>query len=174
MTRSSPTAFVHPRFSRRMAIQAGAIGLLGLGTNHLQALRADAATTAGGKSPRSKSCIFIFLSGGLAQHESFDLKPDAPAGVRGEFNPIATKTPGIQISEHLPMLAARSDRWALCRSLTHPSNDHSASHLMMLSGRSMVPPGFNPSAPLRTDWPAIVSVAGDALRRRSGTQLSTQ
>ncbi len=54
--------------------------------------------------------IYIFLSGGLAQHDSFDMKPDAPDGIRGEFNPIATRTPGIQICEHLPLLAERSDR----------------------------------------------------------------
>ncbi|SVC83112.1 uncharacterized protein METZ01_LOCUS335966, partial [marine metagenome] len=74
---------------------------------------------------RAKSVIYVFLSGGLAQHESFDLKPNAPSNIRGEFNPIRTKTPGIQICEHLPMLAQRSDKWALVRSLTHPHNEHS-------------------------------------------------
>jgi hypothetical protein len=65
------------------------------------------------------------------------------------------------------MLAQRSDRWALVRSLTHPSNDHSAGHQIMLSGRSQIPPGFNPSAPKPTDWPAIVSVAGAVTRSRN-------
>ena len=78
----------HPHVSRRHAIQAGAVGLLGLGMNHLEPLR------AAGTAPRGKarSCIYIFLSGGLAQHESFDLKPGAPEGVRGEFRPAATST----------------------------------------------------------------------------------
>ena len=70
------------------------------------------------------SVIFIFLTGGLSQQDSFDLKPDAPDAVRGEFRPIDTKTPGIQICEHLPMLAARSDRYALVRSVETNSSDH--------------------------------------------------
>jgi len=89
--------------------------------------------------------IYIFLSGGLAQHDSFDMKPAAPAEIRGEFKPIDTSTPGLQICEHLPLLAQRSHLWALCRSLTHPSNDHSAGHHIMLTGRTPLPPGFNPS-----------------------------
>src|ERR1044072_318378 len=93
-------ALSHPLVSRRTAIQAGAVGLLGLGMNHLELLRA--ASRAGGKA---RSCIYIFLSGGLAQHESFDLKPDAPAEIRGEFRPIATATPGLHICENLPGLA---------------------------------------------------------------------
>src|SRR5262245_28923736 len=118
-----PHSFGHPKFTRRAALQAGAIGLLGLGTNHLAALQAMAGPQ---KAARAKTCIYIFLSGGLAQQDSFDLKPNAPAGIRGEFKPIATATPGIQICEHLPMLAQRSRHWSLVRSLTHPSNDHSA------------------------------------------------
>ena len=72
--------------SRRTAVQAGTIGLLGLGMNHLDWLRAEGV--AGRGRERAKSVIYIFLSGGLAQHESFDMKPDAPSGIRGEFKPI--------------------------------------------------------------------------------------
>jgi hypothetical protein len=156
----------HPVFSRRTAIQAGTVGLLGLGMNHLEALRH--ATAAGGKAPASKAraCIYIFLSGGLSQHESFDLKPDAPAEIRGEFNPIATASPGVEICEHLPMLAQRSRHWALVRSLTHPTNSHTIGHFYMLTGRSTTPPGFKGDRkPRPTDWPSIASVAGDATRR---------
>jgi hypothetical protein len=160
-----PQAFIHPRFTRRSALQAGAIGLLGLGTNHLAALRATGGPAA--KTARAKTCIYIFLSGGLAQQDSFDLKPNAPAEIRGEFKPIATATPGIQICEHLPMLAQRSRHWSLVRSLTHPSNDHSAGHQIMLSGRSDLPSGFNPSQPRPNDWPAIASVVGDQTRPRN-------
>src|SRR5687768_7173258 len=101
-----------PGLSRRAAIRAGAIGLLGLGMNHLPALRALAAPAAGAPpAPKAKSVIYIFLSGGLAQHESFDMKPDAPAEARGEFKPIKTRTVGIEICEHLPLLAGSSDKW---------------------------------------------------------------
>ena len=149
----------HPRFRRRTALRAGAIGLLGLGMNHVDSLRAMAGSHAP-VPPKAKSVIYIFLSGGLSQLESFDLKPGAPAEIRGEFRPIATKTPGIEICEHLPKLAKRSQLWAIVRSLTHGSNDHSAGHHIMLTGRSDLPPGFDSNAPGPTDWPSIAAVAG--------------
>lgn len=163
----SSTPYQHPVFTRRTAIQAGAVGLLGLGMNHVAALREASATTSTGARSKPRTVIYIFLSGGLSQLDSFDLKPDAPDAIRGLFKPIATRTPGIQICEHLPMLAARSERWAVVRSLTHPTNDHSAGHLLMLTGRSELPPGFDASAPRPTDWPSIASVAGDATRPRN-------
>jgi hypothetical protein len=152
----------HPgnRLTRRCAIQAGAVGLLGLGFNHLAALKALAAPAANGPPARARSVIYIFLSGGLAQHESFDLKPDAPEEIRGEFRPIPTRTAGIEICEHLPELAKRSARWALVRSLTHPSNDHSAGHHIMLTGRTELPAGFDPNKPKSSDWPGIAALAG--------------
>lgn len=151
----------HPReFSRRTAIQAGSIGLLGLGSNHLAALRtANAGEASEPLAPVAQKCIFIFLSGGLAQHDSFDMKPQAADQIRGEFYPIATRTPGIEICEHLPMLAQRSNMWSLCRSLTHSSNEHSAGHHIMLTGRSDLPPGFSPNAPTANDHPSIASIA---------------
>jgi hypothetical protein len=151
----------HPAIDRRTLLQAGSIGLLGLGMNHLEPLRQAAAGPLA--SPSARSVIYIFLSGGLSQHDSFDTKPDAPDNIRGEFRPIDTSTPGIQICEHLPRLAQRSHLWALCRSLTHGSNDHSAGHHIMLTGRSDLPRGFNPSAPQPGDWPSIASVAGGVL-----------
>lgn len=158
--------FAHPSLPRRTAIQAGAVGLLGLGTNHLTALR-----EAAGASPVSpathKSVIYIFLSGGLGQHDSFDMKPFAPDNIRGEFQPIATRTPGIEICEHLPKLAARSHLWSLVRSLTHPSNDHSLGHHIMLTGRSIAPPTFNSNKPMPGDWPSIAAIAGDLTPRRN-------
>jgi hypothetical protein len=162
---NAPLRMEHPQISRRTAVQAGAIGLLGLGMNHVQALRAVSEPVQ--REARAKSVIYIFLSGGLAQHDSFDMKPDAPDTIRGEFAPIATRTTGIQICEHLPMLAARSHLWALCRSLAHSSNEHSAGHHIMLTGRSELPPGFNPSLPQSTDWPSIAAVAGAATRQRN-------
>jgi hypothetical protein len=151
----------HPTFSRRFALQAGAVGLLGLGLEHLTALRSLGAPNDPSPSfGRARSVVYIFLSGGLAQHESFDLKPETPEDVRGEFRPIETATPGISICEHLPMLARRSADWSLVRSLTHSSNDHSAGHHIMLTGRSELPVGFDPNRPRPGDWPSIASVVG--------------
>ena len=154
-------AMHHPRMTRRNAIQAGAIGLLGLGMNHVEQLRAEPGNLA---QDTNRSVIFIFLSGGLGQHDSFDLKPDAPAEIRGEFEPISTKTPGLQICEHLPQLARRSEKWALVRSLTHPYNEHSEGHMAMLTGRTPLPPGFSPAAPKATDHPSISAIVGDTTR----------
>lgn len=160
---------VHPLgvpVSRRAAVQAGAIGLLGLGMNHLAPLLAAAPAPAR-REPRAKSVIYIFLSGGLAQHESFDLKPDAPQEIRGEFNPIKTRTPGLQICEHLPQLAQRSQLWALCRSLTHKHNEHSQGHHIMLTGRSELPVGFDPNKPKPSDWPSISALTNHLLAPRN-------
>lgn len=151
---------------RRSALQAGGIGLLGLGMNHVDALRAADVKTFRGPQT-AKSVIYIFLSGGLAQHDSFDMKPEAPDNIRGEFHPIATKTPGLEICEHLPLLAQRSHLWSICRSLAHPTNDHSAGHLIMLTGKTPLPPGFDPAASKRSDWPSIASVAKAVTRPRN-------
>ena len=152
-TQASPS-FSHPSLSRRQWIQAGAVSLLGLGMPQLDRLRAETESTG-------KSVIFIFLSGGLAQHESFDPKPLASSDIRGEFGTIATRTPGYRICEHLPQLAQRSDRWSVVRSLTHPYNEHSQGHMAILSGRTEMPTGFNPQAPKPTDHPSIAAIASD-------------
>ena len=160
--RAHPDSFQHPLPTRRCALQAGAVGLLGLGTAPLGELRGLA-----GSEPSARSVIFVFLSGGLSQLDSFDPKPDAPEDIRGEFRPIATQTPGLHICEHLPLLAARSQMWSLVRSLTHSTNDHSAGHYMMLTGRSVLPIGFDPNAPGPGDEPSIAAVAGAVLAPRN-------
>ena len=148
--------------TRRAAVKAGALGLMGgLGIDQLAAFEASGKVGKGQRRP--KSVIYIFLSGGLAQHESFDMKPDAPSEIRGEFRPIATKTPGLHICEHLPELAKRSEKWALCRSLSHGSNEHSDGHYIMMTGRTDLPPGFDRSKPTEADWPSIAAIAGHML-----------
>ncbi len=146
---------------RRRALQAGAAGLSGLGGSHLASRTSSAAIRES-----RRRVIYIFLSGGLAQHDTFDLKPDAPDNIRGEFQPIATNTSGIEICEHLPRLAQRSGHWSLVRSMTHPSNDHSLGHHIMLTGRSDAPPAFSPNKPQSTDYPAMASIAGAFLPTR--------
>ena len=156
----------HPQMSRRTMVQAGSLGLLGLGMNHVAALRAADVVSQSESGGKAKSVIFVFLSGGLTQHDSFDPKPDAPVDIRGEFSPIATQTPGVSICEHLPMLAARSQHWSLIRSLTTPYNEHSQGHTAILTGRTPMPPGYSPVKPQSTDWPSIASIVGDAVPKR--------
>ncbi|MDA1052887.1 MAG: DUF1501 domain-containing protein [Planctomycetota bacterium] len=157
----------HPMTSRRTMLQAGSLGLLGLGMNHVAALRAVDVVSQSGSGGTAKSVIFVFLSGGLTQHDSFDPKPDAPVDIRGEFSPIATQTPGVLICEHLPMLAARSHKWSLIRSLTTPYNEHSQGHTAILTGRTPMPVGYSPVKPQSIDWPSIASVVGDAVPKRT-------
>ena len=113
-----------------------------------RALRPEPAARARGRgraqadrsAPRAKSVIFINLFGGPSQLETFDLKPDAPEKIRGPFRPIACRTPGLLISEHLPMLAQVSDKFCVVRTMTHPYNDHSgAAHYIQTGKMWQVP-----------------------------------
>ena len=153
----------HPGWTRRAALQAGAIGILGLGTNHLGALRAEHSA----RNAKTRSVIYIFLSGGLSQHDSFDPKPLAPDSIRGEFQTIETRTPGLQICEHLPLLAQRSQLWSVVRSLTHSSSDHHIAHHIMLTGRGTIPEGFKRMAPVSTNYPSMASVVGAVVPARN-------
>src|SRR5207248_1103644 len=90
--------------SRRDVLRVGVLSALGLSLPDLLRMQA-ARAAASGKPARETSCILIYQSGGPSHLETFDLKPDAPADLRGEFKPIPTKVSGIQICEHLPRLA---------------------------------------------------------------------
>ena len=157
---------VDKRLTRRAILQAGTISLLGLSMDQLAMFRARGAAPSQSRK-KAKSVIYIFLSGGLSQIDSFDMKPEAPEEIRGEFKPMATRTPGLHICQHLPQLAKRSNRWALCRSLTHGTNEHSQGHHMMLTGRSDLPPGFDPGKPKESDWPSIAALAAEQLAPRA-------
>jgi hypothetical protein len=106
--------------SRRSFLQIGSLALGGLTLPGL--MRAEAAT--GKKS--HKSVIMVYLTGGLAHQDTFDLKPNAPAEVRGEFKPINTNVPGVQFGEHLPKLAGIMDRLVIIRSLVGQRDEHSS------------------------------------------------
>ena len=151
---------------RRAVLQAGSLGLLGLSSADVAGWKARAADGAASAS-KHRAVIFIFLTGGLSQHDSFDMKSEGPTDFKGEFNPIATRTPGIQICEHMPLLAQRSDRWALVRSLSHNNNGHDAATYMMLTGKSAVPPTYRSMAPQSMDAPCIASIAGATSMRRN-------
>lgn len=125
--------------SRRNLLHAGALAMGGLSLPQLLAVEA-----AAGRSSH-KSVIMVFLSGGPPHQDMVDLKPDAPVEIRGEFQPIATNVPGIEICELLPQLAQRMDRLAIIRSLVGSEGRHAAFQCM--TGHSVLnqPPGGWPS-----------------------------
>ena len=93
--------------------------------------------------------ILVFLTGGLTHLDSFDMKPYAPDGIRGEFQPVATSVPGIQFCEHLPRLAARADKLAIVRSLSHGYTNHLNATHEVLTGHSQ-PVRFSTRLPRAT------------------------
>ena len=115
---------------------------------------------------RAKSVIVILLSGGLGQHDSFDMKPEAPDGIRGEFKPIDTAVPGIRICEHLPGLAARADQLAIVRSMSHPEGNHLLAVHRVLTGQPSNPRGASDldRVASRDDFPCYAAVL-DRVRR---------
>lgn len=116
--------------SRRDVLRIGASGFLGLGLLPML----PPASAQQKIAPKAKSCILIWLDGGPSHLETFDLKPDAPAEVRGPFQPIATNVPGIQISELLPRTATITDKLAIVRSLTSPLGEHGLANHYLLTG----------------------------------------
>ena len=144
--------------SRRTTLQAGAASLVGLSA---------APSMVKAAAPKPKNVIFVFLTGGLAHHDTWDMKPDAPDNIRGEFKPIATKTPGLQIGEHMPLLAQRSHRYALVRSMETASNGHEPACHMLLTGRLDLPTGFSlTKVPNANEWPSIPSVITYAMHHK--------
>ena len=152
--RATCQAAAFPEFSRRQVLQAGGAGLLGV--NLPQVLAAE--SVAPFQNARAKNVVFLFLFGGPAQHETFDMKPEAADTIRGPFNPIASRTPGLLISEHLPKTAAVSDRFTVIRTMSHDFNDHSGGgHYIQTGHRWHLPigGGFNVTP---QDWPSMGSV----------------
>src|SRR5262249_22531321 len=91
--------------------------------------------TSGRSFGQAKSCILIYLFGGPSHIDIWDMKPGAPAEIRGEFKPRATNIPGILITEHLPRLAGHADKYAIIRSLSHGDSAHGSAGHAMLTGR---------------------------------------
>lgn len=139
---------------RDAMIRLGAAG--GLTLPAFQRAGASSPTATRGSAD---SCIYLFLWGGPPQQDTFDLKPDAAAEFRGEFKPIRTNVPGLDICEKLPRLARLADKYSIVRSLTHPSNNHEPSVQHMLSGRPGAPSLAVPrNQRSRGDFPNIGSV----------------
>jgi hypothetical protein len=128
--------------SRRELLRIGGLSLLGTTLPHLLEARAESGgSSADGLAGfgKAKRCIFLFMWGGPAQQDTWDMKPDAPAEYRGEFRPIDTVVPGIQICEHFEQMARRTDKLAIIRSVTHGDVNHTTSTHDLLTGHPYQP-----------------------------------
>jgi hypothetical protein len=130
-------------FYRRDFLKIGAAGLFGLGLPELLRLEAHAAKEPGAPARKATSVIMLWLGGGPATIDMWDLKPGAPTG--GEFKPINTKAQGIQISEHLPKMADAMDRATIVRSLHHTIPSHGPATVFMTTGNKPTPAIHYPS-----------------------------
>lgn len=131
-----PNSRRHP-VSRREALRAGFLGIGGLALADLLKLQAE-----GSAEKKETAVILLFVHGGPSHLETYDMKPQAAAEIRGPFLPIPTKVPGIEICEHLPKQAALADKFTLIRSVCHDEADHFAGHRRFLSGYGKLKPGF--------------------------------
>lgn len=144
-------------------MQAGSSGLLGLGLPQLLGARARADEGA----PKAKSMIIVFLTGACSHHDTFDMKLEAPAEIRGEFQPISTTIPGYVVCEHLPRLADRAHQYSVIRSLSHGDNNHLMSTHHVLTGEKQ-PGGFFDKVASRDDWPCYSSALQYLRPRQDG------
>lgn len=151
--------------TRRESLQIGYSALLGLGLSSLPAAHAASSDPSRKPSRSPQSVIVVFLTGAPSHLDTFDPKPDAPPEIRGEFKPIPTRVPGLHVSEHLPRLAARADRYAVVRSLAHRENNHLVATHHLLTGHPQ-PGAFFDKIASRDDWPCYAS-ALDHLRPRT-------
>src|SRR5262245_61124294 len=147
--------------TRRDMLLAGGLGMFGLGLPDLlraeESQRAQPAAARAGKSfGKAKSCILLFLYGSPSQLETFDMKPDAAPEIRGEFKPIRSRLPGLDVCELLPSAAKVMDKVTVLRSLTHPYPIHGVAYATTGVPTSDVPMALSPHA--ARHWPFIGSV----------------
>jgi hypothetical protein len=132
--------------------------------------RPVSARASGERAARAKSVVLVNLSGGLSHIDSLDMKPEAPEEIRGEFKQIQTAVPGVQICEHLPLLAARMRHWALVRSLSHGENGHLPGQHRLLTGATMPNQRITDldNVLSRRDWPCYAGALNQLRPRRDG------
>lgn len=147
------------RFSRRDVLRSS-VGLTGLTLPTLFELPVQAASAR-----RARSCIVIYLWGGIAHQESWDPKPQAPSELRGEFKPVSTATPGIQFCEHIPLMAKHSEKLAVVRSLHHTVGGHGGALYTSITGQK-APAG---KAKDRKNWPSLPAMISKFCDADSGT-----
>jgi hypothetical protein len=139
--------------SRRETLKVGALSLLGGFFNLPSLLALESGRGAARRPQRARNVLLLYLQGGPATQDMFDLKPDAPAGIRSEFRPIATNVPGITVCEHLPKMARWMHRTAVVRTVHHNGGCHN--NLPMYTGYDVPPPD---DSPRDTDPPSMGSV----------------
>jgi len=150
---------------RRDFLRIGAAGLLGFQMTLPMLLAGQVRAGKAGGAKSDVSLIFIYLKGGLSTIDTFDLKPDAPSDIRGEFKSIATNVPGIRIGELLTKTAQQMDKFSLIRSFGHRNADHGPADHYMLTGYHPIA-GFNPNLKPNNQFPSIGSVIAHKLGPR--------
>ncbi|MFO0945488.1 MAG: DUF1501 domain-containing protein [Planctomycetota bacterium] len=160
-------------FSRRRAFLRAGTGSLFSSLAALSSFQSSSKKARGESTAslgKAKRCILVYLLGGPPHLDMWDMKPNAPAEIRGPFRPIATNVPGMEFCEHLPGLARRANRLAVVRSVSYPNNDHPYMIYYTLTGRvSPTPLGANTVLPpSRTDHPHMGSVIAKYQGARHG------
>lgn len=150
--------------TRRSLLQLGGLSLFGLSLPRMLAAEAGALPSVAAKA---KNCILLWMGGGPSNIDTFDMKPEAPLEYRGDFQPIDTNLPGVQVCEHLPLMSRQMDKVCLIKSLTHTeSGDHTAATHYVLTGYPQRPdPAGQPANSLV--YPAYGSVIGKELGWRN-------
>src|SRR4051812_46936466 len=138
--------------SRRSTLKAGLAGLAGLSLPGLLAAKDEAAKA--GKATPHKSVILIWMTGGPSHVDTLDVKPEAPPEIRGPFDTIAIKLPGIRFCEHLPKMAAMLGRLSVIRSVDCRHSNHEP-NMVMQTANLDAEPRTNPEA---EKYPAIASI----------------
>ncbi len=157
-----------PSLGRRRFLELGSLSGLGLMLPELFRAKSLAHESPNTTFGRAERCILVYLCGGPSQIDTWDPKPDAPAEVRGELTPIATRTPGVQFSELSPRLAAQSDKFTLVRSVTHTDTEHTTSFATMLTGTYHPRPGVVQSQASPADHPHLGSILSKQRGWRDG------
>jgi hypothetical protein len=154
--------------SRRELLRIGAIGLGGLTLpGVLRVGEARGGRGRPGSTPRARSVIVLYLSGGPSQLDMWDPKPEAPEEVRGTFRPIPTSEPGIQISEHMPRMARLAGRYTIVRSMSHDEGEHLRAGYYAMTGGRLQRPVVQASGMSRDDRPHVGAALSRFLRSRS-------
>jgi uncharacterized protein (DUF1501 family) len=152
--------------NRRDFLRVGAAGVLGIELSLPALLARQARASASPDSKRDVSVIWVFLKGGMSTIDTFDLKPDAPSDIRGEFKPIPSRIPGVHVCELLPKIAGQMDKFSLVRAFGHRNSDHGPADHYMLTGYHPIA-GFNPNLKPNNQYPSVGSIIGHKLGPRS-------